>query len=68
MKRTKDEIIITLNQCIKTIECAGCLYTDYTACKTVLLRDAAGLIEELDKKIEELEERIAIMTEGCCIK
>lgn len=63
-QKTKKQIMDALEQCVKTMECGECMYEDKAACKTALLRDAYKLIDDLEKKIEELEERIAIMTEG----
>ena len=44
--------------------CFACDYDEYTDCKKALIADLAGVIDRMDKRIEELEERIAIMTEG----
>ena len=44
--------------------CFACSYDEYTACKTMLIIALVGVIDRKDKRIEELEERIAIMTEG----
>lgn len=63
-QKTKKQIMDALEQCVRTMECGGCMYEDHAACKTILLRDAYRVINDLEKKIEELEERIAIMTEG----
>ena len=62
---TKKKIMDALHQCANTIECNGCPYEDYAACKSILLRDVLfKIVKEQEKKIEDLEERIAIMTEG----
>lgn len=60
MKRkqmTNKQVKDAMEQCSKTIECLGCPYEDCAACKTAIIRDALRIIDEL-------EERIAIMTEG----
>ena len=60
MKRkqmTNKQVKDAMEQCSKTIECLGCPYEDCAACKTAIIRDALRIIDEL-------EERIAIITEG----
>lgn len=56
-RKTNKQIKDAMEQCAKTIECGGCLYEDCSACQKAIIRDALRIIDEL-------EERIAIMTEG----
>ena len=44
-------------------KCFACPYDEYTDCKKALIADLVGVIDRKDRRIEELEERIAIMTE-----
>ena len=60
MKRkqmTNKQVKDAMEQCAKTIECGGCLYEDCSACQKAIIRDALRIMDEL-------EERIAIITEG----
>ena len=55
---TTTELIKALRDCNKNI-CSGCVYTDgdYPDCFLTLMQEAADRLEELD-------ERVAIMTEN----
>ena len=57
-KRTRKQTLDALEQCTKTIECHGCPYDDFVACKTILLRDVFKIVQEQEQKIKELEGRI----------
>ena len=60
----------TLDTCGK-VACYRCQYKEAIECKAILKREAAAAIrqlakdkQDLEERIEQLEERIAIMTEG----
>lgn len=59
----KKQTLEALEQCATTVECHGCPYEDHMTCKTVLLGDVFKIVQKQAKKIEEQEERIAIMAE-----
>ena len=52
-KPTKRQIIDALTQCTKTIECGGCIFEDRAACKTFLMRQVLGIINDLEMKISD---------------
>ena len=63
-RKDAEAVKMALNCGIKDWSCTVCTYQRHVACKTILIQDLAGVIDRKDKRIEELEERIAIMTEG----
>ena len=61
-ERKDADIVKAASGCNKG-NCFVCGYDEYTDCKKALIADLLGVIDRKDKQIEELEERIAIMTE-----
>ena len=62
-ERTDADIFRAAQDCKKG-NCFACGYDEYTDCKKALIADLVGVIDRKDRRIEELEERIAIMTKG----
>ena len=60
-KKTRDEIMESMRQCVKSYDCMNCPYIGHTACKSIMIADALRIMEEQEERIYILEERIAIM-------
>ena len=62
-ERKDAEIIKAAKHCKDGKPCFVCKYAKYFNCRTLLLDKLSDVIDRKDKRIKELEERIAIMTE-----
>ena len=61
-ERKDADIVRAARGCNKG-NCFNCSYDEYTDCKKTLIIDLLCVINRKDRRIEELEERIATMTE-----